>query len=183
MNACLAKCHFSVSEVTNKAGDLVVVLDRSDKDRLKGVVHEKEVFFPCNILNEIPNASASSLHPLSDEATAKETFESVIADQSTTASRAAEALTLFELAEGKDNRGQGTTASHATEEPKLLEHAEGWNNPDQVTTASGATEEPMLPKLAEERVGVAMEVSSASSHKTGNISDLAVHLTATEYDG
>ena len=72
------KWHFSYSELTIEEGDLVVVLDKSDKDRWKGVVHEKEGFLPCMIFNEILNSSASSQKSLSDEATAKETFEPVI---------------------------------------------------------------------------------------------------------
>ena len=44
------KWNFGDSELTIKKGYLVVVLDKSDKDIWKGVVHEKEGFFPCRIL-------------------------------------------------------------------------------------------------------------------------------------
>ena len=92
------KWHFSDSELTIKKGDLVVVLDKSDKDRWKGVVRETEGFFPRRIFNEILNSSASSPQPLSDEATAK---EPVIVNQptTTTASGTAEVPTLREFAE------------------------------------------------------------------------------------
>ena len=167
----------------------MVVLDKGDKDRWKGVVHEKEGFFPRRIFNEILNSSASSPQPLSDEATAK---EPIIVNQPTrtTASSAAEVPTLREVAEGKDDLDQTTSSSHATEELKVLELSEGKDNLDQpttdshaievpielaqvnvdqgqVTTASRATEESTLLKLAEAKNDVATEVSTASSGKSG----------------
>ena len=135
------KWHFSDSELTIKKGDLVVVLDKSDKDRWKGVVHETEGFFPCRIANEILNSSASSPQPLSDEATAKEPV--IVNQPTTTASGDAEVPRLREVAEAKDGRGQATTSSHATDELKVVDLAEGKDNLEPSSTDSHATEVPM----------------------------------------
>ena len=143
----------------------MVVLDKSDKDRWKGVVHGKEGFFPCRIFNEILNSSAISPQPLSDEATAK---EPVIVNQptTTTASCVAEVPRLHEVAEGKDNGDQATASSHAIDELKVLELAEGKDNRDQPTTASHATEVPM--ELAQVNVdqGQVKTQATTSSHAT-----------------
>ena len=195
------KWHFSDCELTIKKGDLVVVLDKSDKDRWKGVVHEKKGFFPCKIFNEILNSSASSPQSLSDEATAK---EPVIVNQptTTTASGAAEVPTLREVAEGKDDRDEAAISSHPIDELKVLDFAEGKDNLDQPTTDSHTTDVPMelaqsnvdqgqvktgscategstLLKLAEAKNDVTTEVTSVSSDKTGNLHDLGGLLAVT----
>ena len=145
-----------------------MVLDKSDKDRWKGVAHEKEGFFPCRIFNEILNSSASSPQPLSDKATAK---EPVIVNQptTTTTSGAAEVPTLRDVAEGKDDRDQSTTSSHAIDKLKVLELAEGKDNLDQPTADSYATEVGMELVQVNVDQGQVKTQATTSSHATDEL--------------